>query len=107
MEPQSPHPPERRWTVTFDGLGTAVIVREGDGFYFADGGDPDDPGTVAGAVMRQARFGWPWVPGFSLPRTGFHEAMHHQLSAMGAEVAVDPPIIEGSDTAPTDGTIVG
>jgi hypothetical protein len=104
-----PHllPSKRRWTITFDGFGTVVVERQDDLWQFIDGGDPDDPSSAAGMLMRYVRFGWPWLPGFSLPSTGLHEEMEYQLTLEGATVTVDPPLPSGPEIEPDEYTIVG
>lgn len=101
-----PLPPERRWTVEWPDGATVVIERHGDSWSYVGGGDPDDFDSAAGRVTAGVRLGWPWMPGFSLPRTGFHEEMGAQLGYLGAIVTVDPPFPD-VPTLDDPNTIVG
>lgn len=100
-----PLPPERRWTVEWPDGATVVIERHGDRWSYVGGGDPDDFDSAAGRVTAGVRLGWPWVPGFDLPETGFHEEMGAQLARLGATVTVDPPL--PVPPPPPPDTIVG
>lgn len=100
-------PSERRYTVTWSDGTTAVLVGDGDDWLFVAGGDPDDPTSAAGRVTAHARTGWPWVPGFSLPRAGLHDGMADQLRRLGATVTVDPPFPEDPPALADPNTIVG
>jgi hypothetical protein len=94
----------QRWVATFPDGEAVLSWGRWDGWRFEGDTESDTP---IGRVMRAGRTGWPWVPGWSLPETGFDpDVILIRLYSLGA-THVDGPCAALGAPPPPEDTIVG